>query len=153
MRLIDAHLPLHNDAVAGEGYLCVYYLPVAKRRGFGALRRGVADGLGLWQKDVWLCQERARSVSICPFVPASKASKLSTWGEFDIGALEDPGACRPCCLRIRHHTSAYVSIRQHTSSCRGTRGSRCLSPLLPALRQHTSAYVSIRQHTPDIGAL
>jgi hypothetical protein len=31
------------------------------------------------------------------------------------------------------HTSAYVSIRQHTSA-------------LP-IRQHTSAYVSIRQHT------
>jgi hypothetical protein len=37
-------------------------------------------------------------------------------------------------VRIRQHTSAYVSIRQHTSA-------------YVSIRQHTSAYVSIRQHT------
>jgi predicted O-linked N-acetylglucosamine transferase (SPINDLY family) len=39
-------------------------------------------------------------------------------------------------IRIRQHTSAYVSIRQHMSA-------------YVSIRQHTSAYVSIRQHTGD----
>jgi hypothetical protein len=38
------------------------------------------------------------------------------------------------------HTSAYVSIRQHTSAQEFV----TLTPLVPL---HTSAYVSIRQHT------
>jgi hypothetical protein len=59
------------------------------------------------------------------------------------------------------HTSAYVSIRQHTSAWRQA---HCSSPRLGtelqglaysdlhtsayvSIRQHTSAYVSIRQHT------
>ena len=51
-------------------------------------------------------------------------------------------------VRVRQHTSAYVSIRlqtsavvsrcQHTSACE-----RCAY----SIRQHTAAYVSIRQHT------
>ncbi len=42
------------------------------------------------------------------------------------------------------HTSAYVSIRQHTSaSCRSFH----LGSAYVSIRQHTSAYVSIRQHT------
>ena len=44
-------------------------------------------------------------------------------------------ASSPCSMR--QHTSAYVSIRQHTSS-------HASSPC--SMRQHTSAYVSIRQH-------
>jgi hypothetical protein len=44
-------------------------------------------------------------------------------------------------------TSAYVSIRQHTSACVSIRQ-------LTAVRcQHTSAYVSIRQHTSVQGGL
>jgi hypothetical protein len=43
------------------------------------------------------------------------------------------------CTKLRtfctEHTSAYVSIRQHTSA-------------YASIRQHTSAYASIRQHTP-----
>jgi hypothetical protein len=46
---------------------------------------------------------------------------------------------------IRPHTSAYVSIRQHTSCSRCTCSLCSLS--LTCIRQHTSAYVSIRQHT------
>jgi hypothetical protein len=48
------------------------------------------------------------------------------------------------------HTSASVSIRQHTSAyaCRScTAQSRILSSAYVSIRQHTSAYVSIRQHT------
>jgi hypothetical protein len=44
---------------------------------------------------------------------------------------------------IRQHTSAYVSIRQHTSGLGGK--------LLSTIRPHTSAYVSIRQHTSGLG--
>jgi hypothetical protein len=40
---------------------------------------------------------------------------------------------------ICQHTSAYVSMRQHTSA-------HCVSAYV-SIRQHTSAYVSIRQHT------
>ncbi len=46
----------------------------------------------------------------------------------------------------RQHTSAYVSIRQHTSAYAAPLPAGARS--VPAWRQHTSAYVSIRQHTP-----
>jgi hypothetical protein len=66
----------------------------------------------------------------------------------DIRLLPTPS---PACIRhsIRQHTSAYLSIRQHS---RGTdvfpRDIRLLPTPSPAcIRQHTSAYVSIRQHT------
>ena len=42
---------------------------------------------------------------------------------------------------VRQHTSAYVSIRQHTSERIRQHTSECI-------RQHTSAYASMRQHTP-----
>jgi hypothetical protein len=51
------------------------------------------------------------------------------------------------CVSIRQHTSAYVSIRQHTF------GSSVMvivfiAPLTcVSIRQHTTAYVSVRQHT------
>jgi hypothetical protein len=49
------------------------------------------------------------------------------------------------------HTSAYVSIRQHTSVASASAlGLASLPPPPDAsvcIRQHTSAYVSIRQHT------
>jgi hypothetical protein len=53
------------------------------------------------------------------------------------------------------HTSAYVSIRQHTSAyatinlCWRQATARCSLPqhAYVSIRQHTSAYVSIRQHT------
>jgi hypothetical protein len=49
-------------------------------------------------------------------------------------------------LLVTHlaHTSAYVSIRQHTSAfCRSSHTWRARK----SIRQHTSAYVSIRQHS------
>jgi hypothetical protein len=61
---------------------------------------------------------------------------------------------------MRQHTSAYVSIRQHTSSnavslyqvfagegAAGALNSAFIAPAYVSIRQHTSAYVSIRQHT------
>jgi hypothetical protein len=49
------------------------------------------------------------------------------------------------------HTTAYVSIRQHTSAEESRRASalspRCYPPADGRIRQHMSAYVSIRQHT------
>ncbi len=49
-----------------------------------------------------------------------------------------------------HHTSAYVSIRQHTSAY-GRVTERRLhchhTSAYVSIRQHTSAYASIRQHT------
>ena len=67
------------------------------------------------------------------------------------------------------HTSAYVSIRQHTSADRIptvathrhlhsalVSGITCVSLLVAyvSIRQHTSAYVSIRQHTSaDVSAV
>jgi hypothetical protein len=50
----------------------------------------------------------------------------------------------PPSYSIRQHTSAYVSIRQHTSF--GRNSSLLFSPPSYSIRQHTSAYVSIRQH-------
>jgi hypothetical protein len=50
------------------------------------------------------------------------------------------------CVSIRQHTSAYFSIRQHTSAssfCQFVGRSKTCT----AVRQHTSAYFSIRQHT------
>ena len=46
-------------------------------------------------------------------------------------------------------TSAYVSIRQHTSACVSLRVRERALPhsTRPASRQHTSAYFSMRQHT------
>jgi hypothetical protein len=56
-------------------------------------------------------------------------------------------------LRIRQHTSAYVSIRQHTPAYVSIRCDdlhQCTSTVhmsaYVSIRQHTSAYVSIRQH-------
>jgi isocitrate/isopropylmalate dehydrogenase len=54
-------------------------------------------------------------------------------------------------LRIRQHTSAYVSIRQHTLDvCKHAdatyTASKQLYAPLRARAPHTSAYVSIRQH-------
>jgi hypothetical protein len=47
----------------------------------------------------------------------------------------------------RMHTSAYVSIRQHTSAYRmHIYASRMHTSAYVSIRQHTSAYVSIRQH-------
>jgi hypothetical protein len=43
--------------------------------------------------------------------------------------------------RIREHSSAYVSIRQHTSAV------RALVVSDARIRQHPSASVNIRQHT------
>jgi hypothetical protein len=43
---------------------------------------------------------------------------------------------------MRQHTSAYVSIRQHTSVCSDLELASYVG-----MRQHTLAYVSIRQHT------
>jgi hypothetical protein len=55
-------------------------------------------------------------------------------------------------VSIRQHTSAYVACSRCAKSCRG--GRWCMtSPRSHAtsayvsIRQHTSAYVSIRQHT------
>jgi hypothetical protein len=65
-------------------------------------------------------------------------------------------------LSIRQHTSAYVSIRQHSFSMRPG-GSNATSTALPqplayvsirlhSIRQHTAAYVSIRHfHRPPGG--
>jgi hypothetical protein len=57
------------------------------------------------------------------------------------------------------HTSAYVSIRQHTSAYVRER-SRQLAHSAAAptcayvsIRQHTTAYVSIRQHTPAYASI
>ncbi len=49
----------------------------------------------------------------------------------------------------RQHTSAYVSIRQHTSYLRVLHPPDAHTPprISSLRRQHTSAYVSIRQHT------
>ena len=64
-----------------------------------------------------------------------------------------------CCVRhLRQHTSAYVSVCQHTSyslamlvcSARRCSNSAAASASCVSIRQHTSAYVnirSIRQHT------
>jgi hypothetical protein len=46
-------------------------------------------------------------------------------------------------LRIRQHTSAYVSIRYMSQATQATQVCRAYV----SMRQHTSAYVSIRQHT------
>ena len=48
------------------------------------------------------------------------------------------------------HTSAYVSIRQHTSNILRLAhiSIRQLTSDYVSIRQHSSAYVSIRQHTP-----
>ena len=43
------------------------------------------------------------------------------------------------------HTSAYVSIRQHTSRFLGRKSSKERDFVSLLLRQHTSAYVSVRQ--------
>ena len=45
------------------------------------------------------------------------------------------------------HTSAYVSIRQHTTPCGISPADPPASPIHTVSRQHTSACVSIRQHT------
>ena len=59
------------------------------------------------------------------------------------------GKERRVSVRIRQHSSAYVSIRQHTSAYASIRrGSRNLWGRLEGECAHTSAYVSIRQHTP-----
>jgi hypothetical protein len=63
-----------------------------------------------------------------------------------------------------HHTSAFVSIRQHTSAyvqgeevrepeqhlqhLQHSRQLRQVEHFLASIRQHTSAYVNKRQHTP-----
>jgi hypothetical protein len=48
-------------------------------------------------------------------------------------------------VSIRQHTSSYVIIRQQTPAC----VSICQhTPAYARTRQHTSAHVSIRQHTP-----
>jgi hypothetical protein len=49
-------------------------------------------------------------------------------------------------IRIRQHTSAYVSIRQHTSAYVSI-PPRQVAYII-SICQHTSAYASIRQHTP-----
>ncbi len=66
------------------------------------------------------------------------------------GSSSRSAACRSCTAQSRILSSAYVSIRQHTSAY----VSICLPLLycpvtdtLFSIRQHTSAYVSIRQHT------
>jgi hypothetical protein len=51
---------------------------------------------------------------------------------------------------IRQHTSAYVSIRQHTSAHVSTRQH---TSAYVCMRQRTSAYVSIRQHTSAHGSI
>ena len=54
---------------------------------------------------------------------------------------------------LHMHTSAYVSIRQHTSGVYGAEARTGFSkpkeprPRISTLHMHTSAYVSIRQHT------
>jgi hypothetical protein len=48
---------------------------------------------------------------------------------------------------IHHHTSPYVSIRQHASAYTAER-----VVVLTCIRQHTSAYVRIRQHTQQTSA-
>ncbi len=50
-----------------------------------------------------------------------------------------------CVVATRQHTSAYVSIRQHTSACVCPHTTASSLPV--SISQHTSAYVSIRQHT------
>jgi hypothetical protein len=56
-----------------------------------------------------------------------------------------------CIYGIRQHTSAYVSIRQHT--CIRGQPPTAVNPIryvylaYVSIRQHTSAYVSIRRHT------
>ena len=54
------------------------------------------------------------------------------------------------CIRQHHleHTSAYVSIREHTSGVPGWDGAAYVS-ITSSIRQHTSAYVSIRQDYLD----
>ncbi len=57
---------------------------------------------------------------------------------------------RACLVLLRQHTSAYVSIRQHTSASSRLRACLALLRLYTSaysIRQHTSAYVSMRQHT------
>jgi hypothetical protein len=57
-------------------------------------------------------------------------------------------------VAIEKHTSAYVSIRQHTSY--GVLGGcccRCYKREAVEIRQHTSAYVGIRQHTSSAAAV
>jgi hypothetical protein len=50
---------------------------------------------------------------------------------------------------VRQHTSAYVSIRQHTPYSAAASLNTCVrhTSVYVSIRQHTSAYVSIRQHT------
>jgi hypothetical protein len=75
----------------------------------------------------------------------------------DVGILHTVGELT---TSVAHHTSAYVSIRQHTSAygwtcgrwhpayCRRAHHIRC-TPYQPphSTRVHRPAYVSIRQHT------
>jgi hypothetical protein len=57
-------------------------------------------------------------------------------------------------FRMYLHTSAYVSIRQHTSACEKLRETPpnfrmyLHTSAYVSTRQHTSAHVSTRQHTP-----
>jgi hypothetical protein len=60
----------------------------------------------------------------------------------------DSITCKHTSYVIRQHTSAYVSIRQHTAGVQLARDSiTCKHTSYVSIRQHTSAYVSIRQHT------
>ncbi len=107
--------------------------------------------------------ESSRSLRQCLYLCTSKASKLST-------SPRGRSRCRHFRPRsIRQHTSAYVSMRQHTRSIRQLKPAYVRVPALveeavvnTSVReldapvptcQHTSAYVSIRQHTPAYASI
>jgi hypothetical protein len=86
---------------------------------------------------------------LLPRTEGSRLEKLIIEGEAELGVLAH-------CL----HTSAYVSIRQHTYAYVSIRqqGEAELGVLAHCLRyvsrrKHTSAHVSTRQHTSAYGVL
>ena len=64
------------------------------------------------------------------------------------GIARSISACCCCCVHTApQHTSAYVSIRQHTSAAYGSSIRQHTPAYVNSKCQHTSAYVSIRQRT------
>jgi hypothetical protein len=67
------------------------------------------------------------------------------------GVERRAGTARIACVSIRQHTSAYVSIRQHTTNKGVERRAGTARIACVSIRQLTSAYVSLRQHTTNQG--
>ncbi len=82
------------------------------------------------------------------YLGTSKASKAgparrggASRGCSELGRRLQRGAAETAATTSRQHTSAYVSIRQHTSGLQRGAGETAAT----TSRQHTSAYVSIRE--------